>query len=144
MNELSIAVPTVEQVNLEHQLANNKANEAVQHAVNCGLMLLQIKATKQHGEWLPWLNAEIDSGRLHIRTAQARVYMRLASNVQRAVHLENTSIRQALEMLSDKEPETDRQVEIDLLNEEKAKVEIDKERWREQAIAAKKAKDESE
>ena len=75
------------------------------------LMLLQIKATKQHGEWLPWLNAEIDSGRLHIRTAQARVYMRLASNVQRAVHLENTSIRQALEMLSDKEPETDRQIE---------------------------------
>ena len=107
-------------------------------------MLLQIKATKQHGEWLPWLNAEIDSGRLHVCVRRTQKYMQIASNTPRGAHLENSSIRQALEALSDKEPEPDRQVEIDLLNEEKAKVEIDKERWREQAIAAKKAKDESE
>ena len=73
--------------------------------------MLQIKATKQHGEWLPWLNAEIDSGRLHVRIRHIQKYMQLASNTPRVAHLENSSIRQALEALSDKEPETDRQIE---------------------------------
>ena len=57
-----ITIPTVEQINLEHRLANSKAIEAVQHATNCGLMLLQIKTSLNHGEWLPWLNGEIESG----------------------------------------------------------------------------------
>ena len=105
MNEI-LKVPTVEQVNLEHRLAHGKAAEAVQHATNCGLMLLQIKAGLNHGEWLPWLNGEIESGRLEVKSRQARSYMRLASNWQRAANLtEAPSIRAALELLSDKEPE---------------------------------------
>ena len=57
------------------------------------------------GEWLPWLNGEIESGRLQVGSTQARVYMRVASNIQRGVHLpETTSIRAALELLADKEP----------------------------------------
>ena len=103
MNDI-IAVPTVEQINLEHQLANSKANEAVQHATNCGLMLLQVKASLNHGEWLPWLNGEIESGRLQVKIRQAQSYMQLASNTQRAAYLEAPSIRAALELLSDKEP----------------------------------------
>jgi len=105
VNEI-LKVPTVEQVNLEHRLAHGKAAEAVQHATNCGLMLLQIKAGLNHGEWLPWLNGEIESGRLEVKSRQARSYMRLASNWQRAANLtEAPSIRAALELLSDKEPE---------------------------------------
>lgn len=104
MNDI-IAVPTVEQINLEHQLANSKANEAVQHATNCGLMLLQVKASLNHGEWLPWLNGEIESGRLKVKTSQAHKYMRLASNLHCGVNLlESPSINAALELLSDKEP----------------------------------------
>ncbi len=104
MNEL-IAIPTVEQINLEHRLANNKATEAVQHATNCGLMLLQVKASLSHGEWLPWLAGEIENGRLEVKRSQAHTYMRVASNYQRAGNLlEAPSIRAALELLTDKEP----------------------------------------
>ncbi len=100
-----IAVPTVEQINLEHQLANSKANEAVQHAINCGLMLEQKKASLPHGQWLPWLNGEIDSGRLKVKIRQTQKYMQLASNTHRSAYLEESpSIRAALELLSDKEP----------------------------------------
>lgn len=120
MNEV-IAVPTVEQINLEHQLANNKAAEAVQHATNCGLMLLQVKASKQHGDWLPWLNGEIESGRLKVKIRQAQSYMQLASNTQRAAYLEAPSIRAALELLSEKEPDEQQGTLIDVESERKAR-----------------------
>jgi len=121
MNDI-IQLPTVEQINLEHRLANSKASEAVQHATNCGLMLLQNKASKAHGEWLPWLNGEIESGRLEVKSTQARVYMRVASNIQRGVHLpETTSIRAALELLTDKDPEAQQGTLIDVEAERQAR-----------------------
>ncbi|MBK8752953.1 MAG: hypothetical protein IPL99_15565 [Candidatus Competibacteraceae bacterium] len=105
---LLACIPTVQQINLEHQLANSKANEAVQHATNCGLMLLQVKASLAHGEWLPWLTTEIESGRLKVKARQTRSYMQLAANWQRDANLiEAPSIRAALELLSDKEPDTE-------------------------------------
>lgn len=117
-----ITIPTVEQINLEHRLANSKAIEAVQHATNCGLMLLQIKASLNHGEWLPWLNGEIESGRLVVKRSQANSYMRLAANYQRAGNLEQaSSIRAALELLSDKEPEEQQGSLIDIETERQAR-----------------------
>lgn len=117
-----ITIPTVEQINLEHQLANSKAAEAVQHATNCGLMLLQIKASKPHGTWLPWLNNEIDAGRLQIKARQAQKYMQLASNTHRSAYLaEAPSIRAALELLSDKEPEEQQGSLIDFETERQAR-----------------------
>lgn len=117
-----ITIPTVEQINLEHQLANSKAAEAVQHATNCGLMLLQIKASLNHGEWLPWLNGEIESGRLVVKRSQANSYMRLAANYQRAGNLEQaSSIRAALELLSDKEPSEQQGSLIDIEAERQAR-----------------------
>ena len=99
-----IAIPTVEQINAEHRLATRKAGEAVHHAANCGMMLLQIKDSKQHGEWLPWLNSEIEAGRLEVKARQARSYMQLAANWQRDANLvEAPSIRAALEIIT-KEP----------------------------------------
>lgn len=86
-------------------------------------MLLQIKASLNHGEWLPWLNGEIESGRLEVKSTQARVYMRVASNKQRGVYLEETpSIRAALELLSDKEPEEQQGSLIDAEAERQARV----------------------
>lgn len=109
MSEI-VVIPSVDQINLEHQLANSKASEAVQHATNCGLMLLQVKASLNHGEWLPWLNGEIESGRLAVKERQAQKYMQLASNTHRSADLlEAPSINAALELLSDKEPEADTQ-----------------------------------
>jgi myosin heavy subunit len=104
LNEL-IAIPTVEQINLEHRLANNKATEAVQHATNCGLMLLQVKASLSHGEWLPWLQDAIDRNELKVGLRQSRKYMQLAANMHCEAHLlEAPSINAALELLTDKEP----------------------------------------
>ena len=120
-----IAVPTVEQINLEHQLANSKANEAVQHATNCGLMLLQVKASLQHGEWLPWLNGEIESGRLNVKSAQAHKWMRIAANLHRSVNLmEAPSINAALELISDKEPAAEQStlIPVDPEAERKARI----------------------
>lgn len=116
-----IQFPTVEQINLEHRLANSKASEAVQHATNCGLMLLQIKASLNHGEWLPWLNGEIESGRLKVKIRQAQSYMQLASNTQRAAYLEAPSIRAALELLSDREPAEQQETLIDVEAERQAR-----------------------
>ncbi|MCC8998435.1 MAG: hypothetical protein LM522_02875 [Candidatus Contendobacter sp.] len=59
---------------------------------------------------MPWLNGEIESGRLDVKSTQARVYMRVASNKQRGVYLpETTSIRAALELLEkpDAQPTAD-------------------------------------
>ncbi len=65
----------------------------------------EVKASLSHGEWLPWLNGEIESGRLKVKARQANTYMKIASNPQRdADLLEAPSIRAALELLSDKEP----------------------------------------
>lgn len=122
-----IAVPTVEQINLEYQLANSKANEAVQHAINCGLMLEQKKASLPHGQWLPWLNGEIDSGRLKVKIRQTQKYMQLASNTHRSAYLEESpSIRAALELLSDKEPTEQQGTLIDVDAERKAREEAER------------------
>lgn len=121
MNDM-IVIPTVEQINIEHQLANSKASEAVQHATNCGLMLLQVKASLNHGEWLPWLNGEIEAGRLAVGERQARRYMQLASNRTRESNLiETPSIRAALELLSDKDPEAQQGTLIDVEAERQAR-----------------------
>ena len=118
MSELT-PIPTVEQINLEHRLANSKASEAVQHATNCGLMLLQVKATLPHGRWLSWLNGEIESGRLAVKERQAQKYMQLASNPHCGAYLlEAPSINAALELLSDKEP-TEQQSELAVVESER-------------------------
>jgi hypothetical protein len=84
---LVVATPTVEMINEEHRLANRCAGEAVKHATNCGLMLLQVKASLKHGDWLPWLAGEIESGGLQVKARQTRSYMQLASNWQRDANL---------------------------------------------------------
>ena len=127
MNDI-IAVPTVEQINLEHQLANSKANEAVQHATNCGLMLLQVKASLNHGEWLPWLKQQQESGAIGFSHSHATRYMKLASNIARAQHLtEAPSIRAALELLSDKEPDAEQAdpIPVDIEAERRARQEAE-------------------
>lgn len=106
MNEV-IAVPTAAQINAEHELAQGKAREAIWHAVNCGRMLLEVKASMAHGQWLLWLKQQQDSGQLIVGERQARRYMQLASNRTRETDLlELPSIRAALELLSDKDDDT--------------------------------------
>ena len=141
MNEL-IAVPTVEQINLEHRLAFNKAGEALQHATNCGLMLLQVKASLSHGEWLPWLNGEIESGRLTVGERQARRYMQAASNRTSMSDLKYPAIQEALEIFSDKEPDTEQSalipVDVEAERQARAKAEAQAEAERQDRLDAEK------
>lgn len=73
-------------------------------------MLLQIKAGLSHGEWLPWLKRQQESGAISFSHMTATKYMKLAANINRDFNLEGaTSIRAALELLSDKEQAEEQQ-----------------------------------
>jgi hypothetical protein len=85
-------------INAEHRACEAAAASAVEHAIRAGEMLLEVKQSLKHGEWLPWLEANFEGT---ARTAQ--VYMQLHSrrgelaNTQHASHL---SIRSALKELA--------------------------------------------
>ena len=108
-------IPTVEAINLEYRLSQSKASEAVQHAINCGLMLLQVKASLKHGEWLPWLKQQQESGAVEFSQPTASRYMTLARNYSRENNLiEQPSIRAALELLTeDKADESQPALELE-------------------------------
>ena len=67
-------------------------------------MLLQVKASLNHGDWLPWLKQQQESGLIGFSESTAKRYMRVAANRSHVTDLEAPSIRAALELLSDKEP----------------------------------------
>jgi hypothetical protein len=85
-------------INAEHRACEAAAVSAVEHAIRAGEMLVEVKSSLKHGEWLPWLEDNFEGT---ARTAQ--VYMQLHSrrseltNTQRASHL---SIRSALKELA--------------------------------------------
>lgn len=114
-------IPSVEQINLEYRLSQSKASEAVQHAINCGLMLLQVKASLKHGEWLPWLKAQRETGQIDFSDETAKRYMRVASNRSRVTDLAPTSIRAALELLTeDKSDEAQSALDLETAKEREA------------------------
>lgn len=64
----------VDRINEHHRVAFCKAGEALESARQAGLLLIEAKAALKHGEWLPWLEANIE---FSARTAAG--YMRLAT-----------------------------------------------------------------
>jgi hypothetical protein len=88
----------------EHEAVEAAVTSALDHARHAGELLIKAKEQVQHGEWLPWLAANVPS--VSVRTAQN--YMRIASEwaslqtdgkTQRVA-----SLRSALALLS--EPRT--------------------------------------
>jgi hypothetical protein len=68
------------------------------------------------------LNGEIESGRLTVFERTVHKYMRIARNSPRSAYLpEAPSIRAALELLSDKEPEEQQGSLIDIETERQAR-----------------------
>jgi hypothetical protein len=51
---------TAAEINRHHLLARGHADAAIQHAVDAGRLLLQVKTQLMHGEWLPWLRANLE------------------------------------------------------------------------------------
>lgn len=71
----ALATSLVEQLNAEHRACLAAANDALQHAMRCGDLLIEAKAGVPHGEWQRWLADNFDGS-----TRSAQVYMRLAGN----------------------------------------------------------------
>lgn len=60
-------------INAAHDLAKRHADAALEHARTAGRLLTEVKETLSHGEWLPWLEANVA-----VSARQAQRYIRLA------------------------------------------------------------------
>ena len=84
------------QINAEHEQVKRAFTKGFEHALKAGGLLLKAKQAVPHGQWLPWLEANVEMAR---RSAQ--IYMRLArewpkldpEKAQRVAHL---SLRDAI------------------------------------------------
>jgi hypothetical protein len=78
-------------INEAHGLAIRHAGKAVGYAIACGELLLKAKAKVPHGQWLPWLRANVAFGE---RSAQG--YMRVAQRLPNPQHVADWSLRRVL------------------------------------------------
>lgn len=75
---MTVAVDTrtlASAINDEHRSCETSYRHALAHAFEAGRMLLEVKSTMDHGEWLPWLEASVE-----FSEKQAQRYMQLASH----------------------------------------------------------------
>jgi hypothetical protein len=87
-------------INSAHRGARTSAHTAVGHALRCGELLLEVKAGLAHGEWLPWLAANVKFSQ---QTASA--YMRVATGKRKLPATSNLSLGNTLKLLAEpKEP----------------------------------------
>lgn len=92
-------------INDEHRAAYGCAQQAIEHARIAGEHLLKAKAALKHGEWLPWLAANVD-----VSESQAQRYMKVAQNwtaISRAGGMSELTLRGALDSLSKSTPKQD-------------------------------------
>jgi hypothetical protein len=64
-------------IDAEHEAALRSARTAIEHAIECGQLLLEARASVPHGGWLPWLR---ENTKVSERTAQR--WMRFAENAE--------------------------------------------------------------
>src|SRR4051794_17958061 len=81
VSEMSVLVVApvpelAERIEHEHRLAEGCARDALEHAFRCGELLLQAKRIVGHGNFLPWLAANIRG----FGARQAQKYMRVAKH----------------------------------------------------------------
>ncbi len=74
MAELEHLDGLAKRINEEHKRCEGAVNAALEHAMNAGDLLLEVKDTSPHGTWQGWLEGNFVGS---VRTAQA--YMRVAS-----------------------------------------------------------------
>ena len=102
-------------VEKERAKASVKVEAAKTHAINCGLMLLQVKASLAHGQWLPWLKSQQESGAIEFTDRTAQKYLKLAANTNHGSYfIEAPSIRAALELLTEDKTASDQQAGLEL------------------------------
>ncbi len=89
MNELS----TTNQIIYHHHEAQAHAQNAVDHAIQAGWLLAQVKASTEHGQWIPLLESLGISARQAQRYMQVHRHREQLANTSRVSHL---SLRDAL------------------------------------------------
>lgn len=85
----TVSKVTAESVNAAHRMAKQCAETAIDHAVTCGKLLAQRKASMAHGEFTAWVEQWCE-----FSDRQARRYMEVAAKTDTRVRFE--SMRQAL------------------------------------------------
>lgn len=84
-----LPVPTANDINDAHRMARTCAESAVEHAIRCGQMLMQKKASLRHGEFEQWVTQNCE-----FSDRQARRYMQAAEKTDTRVRFD--SLRQLL------------------------------------------------
>jgi Protein of unknown function (DUF3102) len=74
------APPTAKQINDEHLLACRSAEDAVEHAIKCGHLLLVVKKLVSHGEFRAWITDNCSFGQ-----STASLYMKSATENAKGV-----------------------------------------------------------
>jgi hypothetical protein len=77
LTDSSGSAALVPRINAAHDQAHQSARTAIEHAVECGRLLLEAKAKVAHGQWLPWIEANLSFG-----VRQAQKYIRLAAFIE--------------------------------------------------------------
>jgi hypothetical protein len=91
----SITSDLIEQIRDAHNKANGTARKALEHAAECGRLLIKAKEELgKHGSWMYWVKQH--AGMSH-RTANG--YMKLAANWHRVANLRG-GIRDTLKLLA--------------------------------------------
>jgi hypothetical protein len=83
-NRLPILAGSINEHLLQAEAATRRGLE---HAIAAGLLLTEAKDLVEHGEWLPWLQANCP----HISPRQAQTYMRLARHRGRLDAVKNAA-----------------------------------------------------
>jgi DUF3102 family protein len=85
-------------INAEHVAAEQAYQSGVEHALQCGDLLLEAKSLLPHGQWLPWLESNCS-----VSSRSARLYMQLAGNRQaleaKSATVANLTMQGALQLL---------------------------------------------
>ena len=83
------------EIRREVEAAEASYQDALGHALRVGELLIEAKGEVQHGQWLPWLEANFPGS---IRSAQC--YMRLARNRDEYATVAHLGIKGALKELA--------------------------------------------
>lgn len=81
----------IEEIRQAHDDARQAARFSAERALKAGHLLIEAKAALGHGEWLPWLRANLDMSE---RTAQG--YMRLARTGLKSATVADLGLRATL------------------------------------------------
>ncbi len=109
---MSELVPTAERINAEYRAFEREkksvvehAQSGLQHAINAGEMLSEVKASLSHGEFLPWLESNFEG-----TPRYAQMFMKLEReqeqlNTKRISHLSISGALRELEPPEENKPE---------------------------------------